>query len=344
MGYLWAIGVVLVVLASVENTTGILLMKRSFGETGQHEGRKDKLLWVAGLILMILGAASDFIAFGFAAQSLIAPLGATTLLCNAILAPLIVGEKVAKSDWVASVVITTGCVVALVFGGNNASADAISRNGACIADHSTKTYTFDELMDFDSHPGVIIFILFSLFMVVLLFFIAFRIEMPAKLIALDESLSHVCTKHKSVMPGHLTVRTHRNHNPEGLQTATSGGGAVGLDPVRADGPRFACPFCNQHAELGSEASVGAGSGSGTAAKMDHIDEDEEAPMTPKRSTPSSGTQRSTRAGDLTMRDGKYKKYVLPPSTYKFGLWLGWCEDISVTPGECTSACFHPELS
>ena len=134
MGYLWAVGVVLVVLASVENTTGILLMKRSFGETGQHEERKDKLLWVAGLILMILGSASDFIAFGFAAQSLIAPLGATTLLCNAILAPLIVGEKVAKSDWAASAVITTGCVVALVFGGNDPSADAISRN----VEHSSR--------------------------------------------------------------------------------------------------------------------------------------------------------------------------------------------------------------
>ena len=39
--------------------------------------------YFAGLAFMIIGALMDFVAFGFAAQSLIAPLGSVTLICNA---------------------------------------------------------------------------------------------------------------------------------------------------------------------------------------------------------------------------------------------------------------------
>ena len=119
MGAMWLVGVGLVVSASVENTIGIQLMKRSFGESGVHRHNNDRLVWAGGLLLMVAGAASDFVAFGFAAQSLIAPLGATTLLCNALLAPLILGETVVKQDWISSAVIMIGCIIALAFGGGS---------------------------------------------------------------------------------------------------------------------------------------------------------------------------------------------------------------------------------
>jgi len=169
MGAMWLVGVGLVMSASVENTIGILLMKRSFGESGVHRHNGDRLVWGGGLLLMVAGAASDFVAFGFAAQSLIAPLGATTLLCNALLAPLILGETVVKQDWISSAVIMIGCIIAIAFG-----------------DHSTKTYTFDELLALDEHPGVLVFISISTVLTALMFLVALRIEMAAKLVAIRD--------------------------------------------------------------------------------------------------------------------------------------------------------------
>eukprot|EP00658_Telonema_sp_P-2_P017974 TRINITY_DN17024_c0_g1_i3.p1 TRINITY_DN17024_c0_g1~~TRINITY_DN17024_c0_g1_i3.p1 ORF type:complete len:574 (+),score=145.16 TRINITY_DN17024_c0_g1_i3:95-1816(+) len=83
----------------------------------------------------------DFVAFGFAAQSLIAPLGSVTLLCNVILAPLILGEEVLRSDWVAAGIIAAGCTLSLMFG-----------------DHETKTYDFDELIDLYDSTAVMVYL------------------------------------------------------------------------------------------------------------------------------------------------------------------------------------------
>lgn len=134
---IWIVGVVLVTVASAGSTVGIILMKKSFGDSGEHETLKDKLIWVAGLAMMVGGAILDFVAFGFAAQSLIAPLGSVTLLCNVVLSPLLLGEKVAMTDWISAAIITVGCTLAISFG-----------------DHETKTYKFDELMDLYDNPAV----------------------------------------------------------------------------------------------------------------------------------------------------------------------------------------------
>ena len=79
------IGVVLVTLASAGSTIGIILMKKSLGDSGEQKSFRDKCLWFTGLGLMVSGAILDFVAFGFAAQSLIAPLGSVTLLFNVVL-------------------------------------------------------------------------------------------------------------------------------------------------------------------------------------------------------------------------------------------------------------------
>jgi len=162
MGYYWLVGVVLVTAASSGSTVGIILMKKSFGDSGEHQTCGDKLVWISGLVMMILGAILDFVAFGFAAQSLIAPLGSVTLLCNVILSPLMLGESVAISDWVASGIIAAGCTVAIAFG-----------------DHATKTYEYDDLMDLYDSVGVMIYLPTVFVSVVGLFVGAYRIEKPA---------------------------------------------------------------------------------------------------------------------------------------------------------------------
>merc|ERR1719253_1716548 len=137
-------------------------MKKSFGDTGEHLTCWDTLIWMGGLAMMICGAILDFVAFGFAAQSLIAPLGSVTLICNVILAPLMLGEKVKASDWVASIVIATGCTVAIAFG-----------------DHDTKTYKFDDLMELYHSAAVIAYLPLVGTITVACFVVNYCIEKPA---------------------------------------------------------------------------------------------------------------------------------------------------------------------
>ena len=55
--------------------------------------------------------AGDLVAFGFAAQSLLAPLGGSTIVFNALMAPCFVGEVVSVTDIFATGVILVGCTL-----------------------------------------------------------------------------------------------------------------------------------------------------------------------------------------------------------------------------------------
>ncbi len=49
-------------------------------------------LWWAGLLVMTLGEAGNFISYGFASAVLVAPLGTVALISNALIAPFFLGE------------------------------------------------------------------------------------------------------------------------------------------------------------------------------------------------------------------------------------------------------------
>lgn len=55
-------------------------------------------LWWLGLALMTIGEAGNFISYGFAPASLVAPLGAVALLSNVIISPILLGERFKFSD------------------------------------------------------------------------------------------------------------------------------------------------------------------------------------------------------------------------------------------------------
>lgn len=55
-------------------------------------------LWWLGLALMTIGEGGNFISYGFAPASLVAPLGAVALLSNVIISPILLGEKFRLSD------------------------------------------------------------------------------------------------------------------------------------------------------------------------------------------------------------------------------------------------------
>jgi len=75
-------------------------------------------LWWLGLILMILGEVGNFLAYGFAPASLIAPLGTVGLISNAVIAPLFLQEIFRTRDF-AGILLAMGGAVMVVFTSKN---------------------------------------------------------------------------------------------------------------------------------------------------------------------------------------------------------------------------------
>lgn len=72
--------------------------------------------WIGGFLCVLIGSLSDLASFTFADMSLLAPLGAMTLVINMMIAPCLVGEKLTRRDIVWTCVIVTGTVISITFG------------------------------------------------------------------------------------------------------------------------------------------------------------------------------------------------------------------------------------
>ncbi|KAF9376459.1 hypothetical protein CPC16_000175 [Podila verticillata] len=70
--------------------------------------------WWAGMTLMILGECGNFLAYGYAQASIIAPLGTVALVSNVILAPLMLREPFRSRDLGGIVIAIIGTVVVVV--------------------------------------------------------------------------------------------------------------------------------------------------------------------------------------------------------------------------------------
>ena len=119
----WIVGVLIAVLFSFFSSVGINLQKRAISANELQvtlHGTKRKAvyklpLWNFGFTLIIMGSILDFVAFGFAPQSLLAPLGALTLVWNMMLAPCFNKERLDRRDIVSTLVIFLGAIVAVLF-------------------------------------------------------------------------------------------------------------------------------------------------------------------------------------------------------------------------------------
>ncbi|KAI8336332.1 magnesium transporter NIPA-domain-containing protein [Chlamydoabsidia padenii] len=83
----------------------------------QREGDSEYLrskLWWLGISLMILGEVGNFVAYGFAPASTIAPLGTTTLVANVIMAPLMLKEVFRKRDLLGIILAVMGAAVVVL--------------------------------------------------------------------------------------------------------------------------------------------------------------------------------------------------------------------------------------
>ncbi|KAF8935924.1 hypothetical protein BGZ58_004732 [Dissophora ornata] len=81
--------------------------------TSDTEYLRSKAWWF-GMTLMILGECGNFLAYGYAQASIVAPLGTVALVSNVILAPLMLKEPFRKRDFVGIVIAIIGTIVVVI--------------------------------------------------------------------------------------------------------------------------------------------------------------------------------------------------------------------------------------
>ena len=98
---LWIYGVVLALAGCLCSVIGLNLQRYSQTKNALKHADLQKPAYkqplnIFGVCLMACTALLDFAAFGLAPQSLLAPLGAATLVFNLVVAPMVVKEKPSK--------------------------------------------------------------------------------------------------------------------------------------------------------------------------------------------------------------------------------------------------------
>ncbi|RQM19041.1 hypothetical protein B5M09_013440 [Aphanomyces astaci] len=127
---MWIAGFSISLVFSILNSVGINLQKYSLSQNANSTKTSfQQPLWVLGMVFVILGSILDFVAFGMAPQTLLAPLAALSLVWNMFIAPFFHKEKVTRRNLVATAIIFVGVTITVIFAG-----------------HSTPTYDLDDLI------------------------------------------------------------------------------------------------------------------------------------------------------------------------------------------------------
>jgi len=75
-------------------------------------------LWWAGQVMMTVGEAGNFLAYGFAPASIVSPLGVVALVSNCIIAPFFLKEDFRKRDFFGVVIAIAGAIT-IAFSAND---------------------------------------------------------------------------------------------------------------------------------------------------------------------------------------------------------------------------------
>lgn len=125
----WIIGVGFSILSTLLSCLGLILQK--IAQNQQQRLPEDKKFkewngivcspywWGSFLVMGLIPFPADFIAFSFAAQSIVVPFAGLTIMLNQLIAPCILDEKLTKKDMVASVFVFGGCIVSTAFGAHD---------------------------------------------------------------------------------------------------------------------------------------------------------------------------------------------------------------------------------
>lgn len=83
------------------------------GEEGESSYLRSPYWW-AGIILMTVGEAGNFLAYGFAPASIVSPLGVVALISNCIIAPFFLKEPLRKRDALGVLIAVGGAVTVVL--------------------------------------------------------------------------------------------------------------------------------------------------------------------------------------------------------------------------------------
>lgn len=111
----WVIAVSLAIFAAVLNNLGVNLQKLAWTrkQSNQIKQWNYRMVWIVGMIFVVLASVLDFVALAFGPQSVIAPLGSLTMVCNAFVAPRMHGEKLHPQVLLSTLVIVVGCALSV---------------------------------------------------------------------------------------------------------------------------------------------------------------------------------------------------------------------------------------
>ena len=146
-----SIGILLSATASCMNALGLNLQRMAGGPTllvqkTQYNARcwtqnkiraSSNILASFGIILSTSCGIVDAMSYGYAPQSMLAPIGAVTLVVNLLLAPVLHGEAIKASDLFFTTVIVVGVIICIMGGTRGESGD---------------TYTPSELYKLSENP------------------------------------------------------------------------------------------------------------------------------------------------------------------------------------------------
>ncbi|ETV81337.1 hypothetical protein H257_05884 [Aphanomyces astaci] len=115
------IGIGICLIGSTISNFGLNIQKYSFmlqQHLPDHERKpyNTQWRWWLGFAGVGIGSVADFAALSFAAQSIIMPIGAFTLVCNIFFAHYWLKEKLTRNDLIGTVLICIGAVVVTIYG------------------------------------------------------------------------------------------------------------------------------------------------------------------------------------------------------------------------------------
>jgi hypothetical protein len=141
---LWAVGFAIAVIFSMLSTIGLNMQKKSIvrnARSNEPIAVWRQPLWLCGFSMIVSGSLLDFVAFGMAPQTLLAPLSALSLVWNLVAAPMYNGETVTKRNLVATGIIFMGVISVVVFSA-----------------HATPSYTLKDLINLWKQPISVVYV------------------------------------------------------------------------------------------------------------------------------------------------------------------------------------------
>lgn len=158
----WPYGVTLCASGCLLAAIGLSLQKQThkireakklaWRESTEYDGQPLEMisvyvepLWLFGLILFSINACCDSLAYGFAPQSLLAPVTTSTMVFNTLVAPIFLGEQLTSSDLIGTGIIIAGMILTVL-----------------CAEKQTPTYDMESIRDLYQRVVMIFYVFFLL--------------------------------------------------------------------------------------------------------------------------------------------------------------------------------------